>query len=156
MSSPDNTMVDIPRRNNQAQTRALCSFANNGSGFVKRGKGGSFWERISATKPMHVILAEDAEGHLERSLGLQDLLAIGIGGTVGSGIFVTTGLIAHVYAGPGVVVSWLVGGVICAISGMSYAEMSARLPSAGSTYAYVYYAMGELPAFVAGGLLTLE
>ena len=114
------------------------------------------WNQVTATKPMRVILAEDAEGHLERSLGLWDLLAIGIGGTVGSGIFVTTGLIAHVYAGPAVILSWFVGGAVCAISGMSYAEMSARLPSAGSTYAYVYYSMGELPAFVAGGLLTLE
>ena len=119
-----------------------------------------WWRKVSrnifSQKPMDVILEEDSEGHLERSLSLVDLLAIGIGGTVGSGIFVTAGLIAHVYAGPSAILCWLLGGMVCTVSGLSYAEMSSRIPSAGSTYAYVFHTMGELPAFVAGGLLTLE
>lgn len=116
-------------------------------------KESTFWSQITARKSLEVILTEESEADLDRSLTLTDLLAIGIGGTVGSGIFVTTGLIAHAYAGPGVVLSWLIGGVCCCISGLSYAEMSSRLPSAGSAYAYTYYTMGELPAFIVGGLL---
>ena len=58
----------------------------------------SFWSRVLAKKPLHAILAEEAEGKLDRSLELSDLLAIGIGGTVGSGIFVTAGLIAHCWS----------------------------------------------------------
>eukprot|EP00501_MAST-03F_sp_TOSAG23-6_P000607 GSMAST32.ASY1.ANO1.628.1 assembled CDS len=111
-------------------------------------KESTFWSQITARKSLEVILTEESEADLDRSLTLTDLLAIGIGGTVGSGIFVTTGLIAHAYAGPGVVLSWLIGGVCCCISGLSYAEMSSRLPSAGSAYAYTYYTMGELPAFI--------
>lgn len=66
------------------------------------------------------------------------------GGTVGSGVFVLTGLIAREYTGPGVVISWLIAGFGCCFSAMSYAELSCRIPSAGSSYAYVYVALGEL------------
>jgi amino acid transporter len=65
------------------------------------------------------------------------------GGTVGSGVFVLTGLIAREYTGPGVVISWLIAGFGCCFSAMSYAELSCRIPSAGSSYAYVYVALGE-------------
>jgi len=107
-------------------------------------------------KPRSVCLAEEKEGKLERNLSLIDLLAIGIGGTVGSGVFVLTGLIARDYAGPGVVWSWLISGFGCCFSAMSYAEMSCRIPSAGSSYAYVYHALGELPAVLAAWCLCLE
>ena len=83
-------------------------------------------------------------------------LSLGIGGTVGSGVFVLTGLIAHEYAGPGVVWSWLIAGFGCAFSALSYAEMACRVPSAGSSYAYVYTTLGELPAVIAAWCLTLE
>lgn len=116
----------------------------------------SLWSKITATKPRALILEQEREGVLENELGLWDMLAIGIGGTIGSGVFVTTGLVAHAQAGPSVILCWLIGGLVCSISGLSYAEMSARLPCAGSTYAYSYYAIGELAAFVSGWLLTLE
>ena len=64
-------------------------------------------------KPIAVCLAEEKDEKLERNLSLTDLLAIGIGGTVGSGVFVLTGLIARDYAGPGVVWSWLIAGFGC-------------------------------------------
>ena len=122
----------------------------------------SLSSRLLARKPLGVILAEEEEGGgegghgLEKELGLTDLLAIGIGGTVGSGVFVLTGQIAREYSGPAVLVSWAIAGVGCVLSGLSYAEMSARIPSAGSCYAYSYFALGELPAYVASWLLTLE
>ena len=81
---------------------------------------------------------------------------IGIGATVGSGVFVLTGQIALCDAGAATVLSWVVAGVACMLSGFSYMEMSALVPSHGSTYAYAYHALGELPAYVAGFLLTLE
>ncbi|DAZ99714.1 TPA: hypothetical protein N0F65_000892 [Lagenidium giganteum] len=96
------------------------------------------------------------EDDLERTLGLFDLIMIGIGGTVGPGVFATAGLIASVYAGPAAVLSWMIAGIGCILSGLSFMELSCLIPSAGSTYAYAYHALGELPAMFAGFLLTLE
>lgn len=93
---------------------------------------------------------------MERTLGLFDLIMIGIGGTVGSGVFATAGLIASAYAGPAAVLSWMVAGAGCILSGFSFMELSCLIPSTGSTYAYAYHSLGELPAMFAGFLLTLE
>lgn len=112
--------------------------------------------RAFLRKPLAVVRAEENESKLERHLSIFDLLCIGIGGTVGSGVFVLCGLIANKYAGPGVVLSWIISGVGCVFSGMNYAELSSRIPSAGSSYAYAFVALGELPAVVAGWCLTLE
>ena len=75
---------------------------------------------------------------------------------MGSGIFVLTGLISHEYAGPGVILSWLIAGLCTALSALAFAEMSSRIPSSGSSYAYAYHALGELPAFLAAWFMTLE
>ncbi|KAL7554915.1 hypothetical protein ACHAWF_018471 [Thalassiosira exigua] len=91
-----------------------------------------------------------------RHLSLFDLVSIGVGGTIGSGVFVLNGLIARSYAGPATFVSWIVSGVAALLSGCCYAELSGRIPSAGSSYAYAFVALGELPAFVTAGMLTLE
>ena len=91
-----------------------------------------------------------------RHLTLFDLVSIGVGGTIGSGIFVLNGLIAHSYAGPATFLSWMISGVAALLSGCCYAELSGRIPSAGSSYAYAFVALGELPAFVTAGMLTLE
>ena len=77
-------------------------------------------------------------------------------GTVGSGIFVLTGLIAREYAGPAVIFSWIIAGAACLASAMSFAELSCVISSAGSSYAYVYISLGELPAFLAAWCMTLE
>lgn len=114
------------------------------------------WNKAFLKKPLAICVAEEREEKLERNLSLIDLLAIGIGGTVGSGVFVLAGLIAHDYAGPGVVWSWLIAGAGCTFSAMSYAEMSCRIPSAGSSYAYVFHGLGELPAVIAAWCLCLE
>ena len=94
--------------------------------------------------------------NLQRTYSLFDLICVGVGGTVGSGIFVLTGLIARQYAGPGVVFSWLVAGFACLASALSYAELSSVIPSAGSSYTYIYVALGEWPAFIAAFCLSLE
>lgn len=94
--------------------------------------------------------------NLVRNLSLFDLICVGVGATVGSGVFVLTGFVANKFAGPGVIISWIIAGIACTCSAMSYAELSCRIPSSGSAYSYVYLALGEWPAFIAGWCLTLE
>lgn len=100
--------------------------------------------------------AEENSQDLPRSLSLFDLICIGIGGTVGSGIFSAAASIVSDTAGPSAVISWLIGGVVCCMNALAYMELTTRVPSSGSTYAYAYHAIGEMPAVVAGWLLTLE
>jgi len=93
---------------------------------------------------------------LDRHLTLFDLVSIGIGGTIGSGLFVLCGLVAHEYAGPSSSISWALSGLAACVSGCCYAEMASRIPAAGSAYAYAFVAMGEWPAFLAALCLSLE
>lgn len=116
----------------------------------------SFFENVFRTKPLKVIHAEENSNDLPRSLSLFDLVCIGIGGTVGSGVFATTGDIISKTAGPGAVLSWTIAGIVCCMNALAYMELSTRVPSSGSTYAYSYHAIGELPAVIAAWLLTLE
>lgn len=113
-----------------------------------------------AKKPIHLVLEDDEQAailhHDRRHLNLFDLISIGVGGTVGSGIFVLAGLIAHDYAGPSTCVSFLLSGVAAFCSGVCYAEWAGRLPAAGSTYVYALVTLGEWPAVLAGACLTLE
>lgn len=106
---------------------------------------------------VHIDAARSTKPHLpSRHLTLFDLVSIGVGGTIGSGIFVLNGLIAHSYAGPAVFISWIISGFAALLSGCCYAELSGRIPSTGSSYAYTFAALGELPAFIAAGMLSLE
>ncbi|CAM9806138.1 unnamed protein product [Chrysoparadoxa australica] len=107
-------------------------------------------------KPLEVVHAEEQTDFLQRTLGFWDLAAIGIGGTIGSGVFVLCGIISSEYAGPAGLLSWLLAGAGCIISGLSYAELSCYIPSAGSAYAYAYVILGELPAVIVAWCLTLE
>jgi len=94
--------------------------------------------------------------HPPRHLSLFGLVSIGVGGTIGSGIFVLNGLIANSYAGPATFLSWTISGFAALLSGCCYTELSGRIPTAGSSYAYAFIALGELPAFVTFCMLTLE
>jgi hypothetical protein len=79
--------------------------------------------------------ASPSPTELERHLSLMDLIAVGIGGTVGSGLFVLAGLVANTYAGPSAILSWFVSGLTACLSGCCYAELSGRIPVAGGAYA---------------------
>ncbi len=105
-----------------------------------------------------LIAANDAERDdgLKRALGWASLLALGIGGIIGAGIFVLTGTAAAKFAGPGVMVSFLLSGVACAFVALCYAELAALIPVAGSTYTYTYVTLGEIFAWVIGWNLVLE
>ena len=100
--------------------------------------------------------SDEEDDGLERHLSLFDLTSIGVGGTVGSGIFVLTGQIAHDYAGPATFLSWTLAGCAAFTSGLAFAELAARIPHSGSTYAYARLAGGKQAAVVAAACLTLE
>lgn len=106
---------------------------------------------------MHAVRQETAtsSGGLRRHLGAWDLTAIGIGATVGAGIFVLSGVVAH-DVGPAVIITFLLAGLACAFSALAYAEMSAALPITGSAYSYTYATLGEGMAWLVGWNLLLE
>jgi APA family basic amino acid/polyamine antiporter len=96
------------------------------------------------------------EPTLRRVLGPIDLILVGIGVVVGGGIFVVTGNAAAQFAGPAIVLSFLLAGLGCALTGMCYAELAAMIPAAGSAYAFTYAALGEAAAWIVGWNLLLE
>ena len=117
---------------------------------------GHFLSRLGQRKSLADLQKQAAESQLARSLGWFDLLMIGIGGIIGTGIFVLTGQAAYEYAGPAVVVSFIVSGVAASFAALSYAELSSMIPVAGSAYTYTYATMGEFVAWINGWNLILE
>jgi APA family basic amino acid/polyamine antiporter len=112
-----------------------------------------------ATKPIATLQAQAAESgerSLKRTLGPMNLVSLGVGGTIGAGIFVVTGQAAALHAGPAVAISMVLAGIACAFAGLCYAEMSSVVPVAGSAYTYSYATMGELVAWIIGWDLVLE
>ena len=99
---------------------------------------------------------EAASKQLVRALGLPPLIAFGIGGIIGTGIFVLTGLAAAEHAGPAIVISFIIAGVGCMFAGLCYSEFAAMVPVAGSAYAYSYATLGEFVAWFVGWNLVLE
>lgn len=93
---------------------------------------------------------------LRRTLSAVNLIALGVGGIIGAGIFVLTGHAAAANAGPAVTLSYLLGAVACAFAGLCYAEMAAAVPVSGSAYTYAYATLGELVAWMIGWDLILE
>jgi basic amino acid/polyamine antiporter, APA family len=98
---------------------------------------------------------ESGEHSLKKTLGPFQLTALGVGAVIGAGIFVFSGLGAH-YAGPGLMLSFLLSGLGCAFAALCYAEFAAMIPLAGSAYTYAYATLGELFAWIIGWDLTLE
>jgi amino acid transporter len=100
----------------------------------------------------------DAHGHtgLRRVLGPVGLTSIGVGAIIGAGIFVMTGRAAAQYAGPGIMLSYVIAGLACVFAAMCYAEFAAMAPAAGSAYTYSYATLGELLAWLMGWDLILE
>jgi APA family basic amino acid/polyamine antiporter len=103
-------------------------------------------------------LRDDAhrDQNLKRTLGAMDLVLLGIGAIIGTGIFVLTGRAAAVNAGPAVSLSFVAAGIASAFAGLCYAEMASMIPVAGSAYTYAYATMGELVAWMIGWDLILE
>jgi len=109
-------------------------------------------------KPLNMLMdeaRETGEHSLKRTLGVFQLTALGVGAIIGAGIFVMAGLGAH-YAGPGLMLSFVLSGLGCAFAGLCYAEFAAMIPLAGSAYTYAYATLGEIFAWIIGWDLTLE
>jgi len=114
-------------------------------------------QQIFTRKPVDVLLAEtEGEHGLRRVLGPVALTSLGVGCIIGAGIFVLTGLAANQYAGPALMLSFVVAGLGCAFAALCYAEFAAMVPVAGSAYTYTYATMGELMAWIIGWDLVLE
>src|SRR5258708_2781259 len=110
-------------------------------------------------KPLDVLLAEASEegSHsLKRGLGAFNLTTLGIGSVIGAGIFVLTGQAAAQHAGPAIVLSYVLGGIVCAFAALCYAELSAMIPVSGSAYTYAYATLGEFVAWLIAWDLIVE
>ena len=103
-----------------------------------------------------IIESGEGEQQLSKSLGALSITAMGIGAIIGAGIFVLTGTAAAQYAGPGIMLSFVLGGIACAFVGLCYSEMAALIPVAGSSYTYTYATLGEFFAWLIGWDLILE
>src|SRR5216117_1015100 len=114
---------------------------------------------IFATKSIEQLKAEAAatgEHSLKRVLGPLNLVTLGIGAIIGAGIFVLTGEAAAQYAGPAIVLSFVLAGIACAFAGLCYAEFAAMIPISGSAYTFGYATLGEFVAWIIGWDLILE
>ncbi|HEX7822136.1 MAG TPA: amino acid permease [Sphingobium sp.] len=106
-------------------------------------------------KSLDAILATAEKKSLHRSLGAFQLTMLGIGAVIGTGIFVLTAEAAQ-KAGPGMLLSFVIAGVVCALAALCYSEMSSMVPVSGSAYTYSYAVMGEMVAWMVGWALILE
>ena len=112
---------------------------------------------LFARKPLALLLEEmKGEDRLRRVLGPVGLTSLGVGGIIGTGIFVLIGKAAHDQAGPALILSFVAAGIACIFAALCYAEFAAMVPVAGSAYTYAYATLGELFAWVIGWDLVLE
>jgi APA family basic amino acid/polyamine antiporter len=113
--------------------------------------------QLFAKKPLSLLIEEmKDDNRLRRVLGPVQLTSLGVGAVIGAGIFVATGAAAHNVAGPALMVSYVVAGLICIFAALCYAEFASMVPVAGSAFTYAYATLGELWAWIIGWDLVLE
>jgi APA family basic amino acid/polyamine antiporter len=112
--------------------------------------------QLFAKKTVAQIQKEYNKGELKRTLGPLNLVSLGVGAIIGAGIFVITGQAAATAAGPALIISFIMAGLVCAFAGLCYAELASTMPVSGSAYSYAYVTMGEVFAWAMGWLLLLE
>lgn len=114
---------------------------------------------IFSRKPISSLILEaneSGEHTLKKTLGTWGLISLGIGAIIGAGLFSITGMAAADYAGPSIVISFIIAALGCALAGLCYAEFASMIPVAGSAYTYSYATMGEFVAWIIGWDLVLE
>ena len=112
----------------------------------------AFWNR---RRSIDAMLAPHSGPELKKTLGWPHLMALGVGAIVGTGILTLIGVGAGL-AGPAVLISFALAGLVCACAALAYAELSTIMPASGSAYTYSYAALGEIFAWVVGWSLILE
>lgn len=112
--------------------------------------------QIFRKKSINDLLIQGQRKDLNRSMGLLDLIFLGVGCVIGTGIFVITGVVAATSGGPAIMLSFVLAGIACALAAFCYAEFSSAVPVSGSVYTYTYATLGEIFAFLIGWDLILE
>lgn len=107
------------------------------------------------TKSVKQFQDEASSSSLSKNLGVVDLTFLGVGGIIGAGIFILTGIAAAKYAGPGVSLSYVIAGCLCILVGLTYSEFASMIPASGSVYNYTFASLGEGFAFLSGWSLLL-
>ena len=111
---------------------------------------------IFRTKSIESIMAGAKKSSLKKTLGAFDLILFGIGCTIGTGIFVLTGIAAAKYAGPAISISFVLAGLACMFAALAYTELASMVPASGSAYTYSYAVLGEIVAWIVAWGLILE
>ncbi|MBC1800294.1 amino acid permease [Listeria booriae] len=116
-----------------------------------------FLKSLLRKKPLESLIHNKSESiHLKKTLGAMDLIFLGVGAIVGTGIFILPGTIAALHSGPAIVISFVIAAIVCAFAALCYSEFSSSVPVAGSAYTYGYVIFGELIAWLLGWALLLE
>lgn len=132
---------------------ALEAGSSGGGG---RGWGGGFRSLMRRKQVDSDRVRAEGQPQLAKELNVPELIAIGVGSTVGAGVYVLVGTVAREHAGPALTISFLIAGIAAALSAFCYAELASRCPSAGSAYHYSYICVGEGVAWLIGWALVLE
>jgi len=129
---------------------------NNQGGGSKFGDGFKSLVRRKRVDSIHSKSSDSGHHQLAKELSILHLIAIGVGSTIGAGVYILVGTVAREHSGPALAFSFLIAGIAAALSAFCYAELASRCPSAGSAYHYSYICVGEGLAWIIGWALILE
>ncbi|KAF3944898.1 hypothetical protein CMV_028679 [Castanea mollissima] len=134
----------------------LLGDSQEGGGKGSSWVGGGVINSLIRRKQVDSVHASSSGHQLAKALSVPHLIAIGVGSTIGAGVYILVGTVAREHAGPALTISFLIAGIAAALSAFCYAELASRCPSAGSAYHYSYICVGEGVAWLIGWALILE
>lgn len=113
-------------------------------------------KKLFRKKPIDDLLHNSGNIQLLKTLGPFDLILLGVGAIVGTGIFILPGTVSALHAGPGIIFSFVIAATVCALAALCYSEFASTVPVTGSAYSYSYIVFGEIIAWLVGWSLLLE